>query len=310
MKKIGLSAFAIMLLTIGAASAQNLKYSDEGFNTKQVESTYTIHTAGQQFVQRMQVLYNQAEATSYKRITRDQYSEFLKSFQNLIGIKNVNSTISRNLSVLSSILNSVNDFGYNNDEYRNTMYHIAVPVYKAVIEDWGDEIVNVAIYNAYFDMREYVSKKSVDDSAMAMTLQLMDDNTINTQTKETCTYYVSVDPKLAKDNIEIYFTDPALYNMASHKYPAEQLLAGPIVGWENNIDESASIHGMLKAYSMQPKHMGYSIYSYTIADGKSNTLNQPLYKDNKWFMWVFRNGKLYYTYMAEPCSMVNKAQIK
>lgn len=310
MKKVALSALVIILFNI-YANAQNLKYSDEGFNTKQIESTYAIRTAGQQFIQRMNVLYNQSEAAAYKRITRDQYSEFLKSFENLISIKKVNGTVSRNLSVLSSILNSVNDFGYNNDEYRNAMYHIAVPVYKAVIEDWGDEIINIAIYNAYFDMHEYVEQKSVDDSAMKMTLQLMEDNPINTNTNETCNYTVTVDPAIIRDNVEIYFTDPALYNMASKKYPADQLLTGPIISWENNVDESASVHGMLKSYAMQPKHSAYTIYSYDILPNrKNNTLNQPLYKGNKWFMWVFRNGKLYYTYMAEPCSSVNKAVIK
>jgi hypothetical protein len=311
MKKIGLSVLAITMCYINSNAQSNLKYTDEGFNAKKVESTYTIQTAGQQFAKRMGTLYKQTEAASYKRITREQYATFLKSFQNLMGIKNGNSTMSRNLSVLASILNSVNDFAYNNDDYRNSLYRIAAPVYKSVMEDWGDEVTNVAIYNAYFDMREYVAKKSVDDNAMAMTLQMIDDNSINTQTKETCTYKVAIDPKIAKDSVEIYFTDPALFAIASKKYPEDQLLAGPIIGWENNIDESASVRGMLKSYAAETKHNGYNIYAYDIStDAKNTSLNQPLYKDNKWFMWVFRNGKLYYTYMAEPCSMISKATIK
>ncbi|RYE26020.1 MAG: hypothetical protein EOP51_01985 [Sphingobacteriales bacterium] len=312
MKKITLSVMAVAMLQIAAnAQKSNLKYTDEGFDTKKVESTYALQTAGQQFAARMNTLYQQTSANAYARITRDQYASFLTSFQNLVGLKSGNSTVSRNLSVLASIMNSVNDFAYNNDEYRNSIYRIAAPVNKAVTEDWGDEVVNVAIYNAYFDMREFVAKKSVDDAAMAMTLQLIDDNSINTQTKETCTYKVTVDPKLAKDSIEIYFTDPALYTMASKKYPEAQLLAGPIRGWENNIDESAGVYSILKTYAAQTKHTGYTIYNYDIAaDGKNNTLNQPLYKDNKWFMWVFRNGKLYYSYMTEPCSMISRAQIK
>ncbi len=311
MKKASITITIIALSTFTTSAQTNLKYSDEGFNTKKVESTYALQTAGQQFAQRMTTLYQQTEVSAYKRITREQYANFLKSFQNLVSITNTNNTISRNISVLASVLNSINDFAYNNDEYRNRMYQIAAPVYKAVRENWGDEVINVAIYNAYFSMREFVVAKSVDDSAMAMTLQLIDDNAINNKMQETCNYAVSVDPKLAGENIEIYFTDPALYNLATKKYPAEQLLAGPIRGWENNVDESASVYGLLKSYAAQTKHNGYNIYTYNInKEGKNNSLNQPLYRDNKWFIWVFRNGKLYYTYMTEPCGTINRAEIK
>lgn len=308
MKKLFLPALLVCIST--GSYAQNLKYSDEGFNTIQKETSYSIETPGQQFSKRMNTLYAQADARAHKKVTLDQYDAFLIDFQNLIG-RTTNATISHNLSVISAILKSVNDIVYKNDLYRNQLYHMAMPVYVAIAEEWGDEVANVAVNNAYFNIREYVQLKSVDDAGMKTALHVVDDNPLSQPDKETCIYKVTVDPKLQRDKIEIYFSDPALYSVISKKYPEDVLLVGPVPGWERNDEQSLSVRSILKAYAQQPKHIAYNVYAYEISDKPgANQLEQQLYKSKKWYMWVFRNDKLYYSYMAEPCSPINRAQIK
>jgi hypothetical protein len=308
MKKIVLPALLLFLST--GSYAQRLKYTDEGFNTIKKEETYSVETPGQQFTKRMNALYGQSEALAHPKVTRTQYDEFLVNFQNLMG-RDISATTRHNLSALAAILTAVNEGIYKNDLYRNDLYHMAMPVYLAVNQEWGNEVTTVAIANAYFNIREYVKIKAIDDAGMKTALGVVDDNPLSSPGTETCTYKVWVDPKLAKDNIEIYFSDPALYSVISKKYPEDVLLSGPVAGWDKNSDESQSVYNILKTYAMQPKHIGYNVYAYEISDKpNANTLEQQLNKNNKWYMWVFRNNKLYYSYMAEPCSPINRAQVK
>ncbi|MCB0697800.1 MAG: hypothetical protein KDC07_10570, partial [Chitinophagaceae bacterium] len=39
------------------------------------------------------------------------------------------------------------------------------------------------------------------------------------------------------------------------------------------------------------------------------TVQQNLHKDMNWFVWVFRNGVLYYSYMAVPCADLNMTTV-
>jgi hypothetical protein len=310
MKKLQLLG-TLSLISFNVFAQPNLKYSDEGFNTRKVEEKYAVESPGQQFYNRMNTLYTVTNNKADKRITLTNYNNYLKKFEKLYNQGSGNAIIAHNLNALANILNNVHELGYSNDEYRNTMYHLSVPVYNAVSEGWGDEITRVAIANAYFDIREYIVAKAVDDANMQHALKAVDSMPMKgSETTESCDYQIILDPALSKDKIEVYVSDPALYYKAVKKYPAGYLLTGPVKGWENNVDESASVRNILKTYSMAPEYKGYNIYSSDFTPAKGYKMTQKVGKDSKWFLMVFRNDKLYYSYMIEPCSYLTRSTIK
>jgi len=310
MKRIYL--LAALALYISPAMAQSsLQYSGEGFNTRKVEQTYGYRTPGQQFYERMNALYTISANTAHTRITLSDYNAYLEKFGKIFSMGSGEGTIAHNLNAIANILNTINDLAYTNDEYRNVMYHLTYPLYKAVTEDWGDEIVNVAIANAYFDMREYISKKALDDMKMREALNTMDRLPMKTaESTGSCSYTIDLKPTLGKDKIEVYVTDPALYYKAIKKYPADNLLVGPVPLWESMVDESTGVRNILKTYAAAPEYKGYNVYSSDITPEKGYKIEQKLGKGTKWFLMVFRNDKLYYTYMIEPCGYLNKSTIK
>jgi hypothetical protein len=259
----------------------------------------------------MNALYTVTNNSADKRITLADYKSYLSRFEKLYNQgASGDGSIAHNLNALANILNNVNDLGYTNDEYRNVMYHLSVPVYRAVSEGWGDEITSVAIANAYFDIREYIAAKATDDMRMQDALKIVDSMPMKgSASTETCDYNIMLEPSLAKDKIEIFISDPALYYKAIKKYPTGFLLTGPVKGWENNKDESASVKNILRTYSSAPEYKGYNIYSSDVTPAKGYKIDQKLNKNSKWFMMVFRNDKLYYSYMIEPCGVWTKSTI-
>jgi hypothetical protein len=306
MKNIHL-LFILLAFSATAQAQPSRVYHDEGFDTKKAERTYTIETPGQQFYNRMSTLYRRSDSG---HITQNGYNHFLKSFEELAANYNSsNPTIAGKLKVLSTILNQINNVNYNIDGNRDRIYHIAAPVYKAAYENWGDEVVNTAIANAYFLLKEHIVYTPSDEK-LQRALPILERNPISFGNgAEACSYTVSVSPQLAKDKIDIFFTPLGMYSKAAQRYPG-MLLAGPISGWENNKDESESVMDMLKTYADMGDNS--SIYIHAANNdkpGKYYNVKQDLNSDMKWFVWVFRNNKLYYSYMAEPCGMLPRLQV-
>ncbi len=310
MKKIYL--VALIALCSNAARAQSsLKYSEDGFNTKAIERTYSVKSPGQQFYARMNALYTMAENTADTRITLGDYNAYLEKFGKIFAMGSGDGVIAHNLNAMANILNTINQLTYGNDQYRNRMYHLTYPVYTAVTQNWGDEIITVAITNAYFDMREYVADKAVDDMKMREALNTMDRLPLKSaETTGSCDYTIDLKPSLGADKIEVYVSDPALYYKAVKKYPADNLLVGPVPLWESFADESGSVLNILKTYASAPEYKGYNVYSSDVTPEKGYKIVQKLGKETKWFLMVFRNNKLYFSYMIEPCSYLNKSTIQ
>jgi hypothetical protein len=310
MKRIYLLG-VLALYTYAANAQSNLQYTDEGFNTRKVEQIYATQSPGQQFYNRMNALYTVSANNADTRVTLSNYNAYLKKFEKIYAMGSGEGTIAHNLNAMALTLNTINDLAYANDEYRNTLYHLTYPVYTAVMQDWGDEIITVAIANAYFDMREYVSAKAVDDMTMREGLNTMDRMPLKTaESTGSCSYSIELKPSLGKDKIEIYITDPALYYKAVKKFPTDNLLVGPVVGWENHTDESNSVRNILKTYAAAPEYKGYNVYSSDVTPEKGYKIEQKLNKGTKWFMMVFRNDKLYFSYMIEPCGYLSKSTIQ
>lgn len=303
---------AALALYISSANAQsNLQYSDDGFNARKVEEKYAPMSPGQQFYDRMKALYTVSANTADTRVTLSNYNTYLKKFEKIYAMGSGEGTIAHNLNAMANILNTINDLAYANDEYRNTLYHITYPVYTAVTQNWGDEIITVAIANAYFDMREYVSAKAVDDMSMRQGLNTMDRMPLKAaESTGSCGYTIDLKPSLGKDKIEIYITDAALYYKAIKKYPTQSLLIGPVATWQNYTDESSSVKNILKTYASAPEYKGYNVYSSDVTPEKGYKIEQKLNKGTKWFMIVFRNDKIYFSYMIEPCGYLSKSTIQ
>ena len=100
-----------------------------------------------------------------------------------------------------------------------------------------------------------------------------------------------------------------MFRKVSKKYDGG-LLEGPIAGWQSLEDESDVIRTLLQAYEGKHALPAYYVYEYKLKDfGNPSTVQQSLYKDQDWFVWVFRNGVLYYSYMAHPCAKISKITV-
>lgn len=297
-----------LLFFSATAIAQSKRvYTDEGFDTKKVEKLYSIESPGKQFCSRMAALYKVSDSG---HITQGEYNKFLMDFDNMVRSLNTgNVSIPPKLVSISNILNEINDVAYNIDGHRDAIYHLAAPVYKASTENWGDEVVNMAIANAYFNLREYVVSMA-NDVKLSRALAVIDRNPVGFGSNApSCDYAVSLNPNASKDKIDIFFSNIGLFYKATKKYPESGLLSGPIIGWEGYKDESESIMNILKTYADMNNNTVYHVQPAENKTGKSTVVKQDLNSDAKWFVWVFRNDKLYYSYMVEPCSDMSRCRI-
>ena len=296
------------LFISATASAQSTRvYSDEGFNTKSTEKRYDIQSPGKQFNARMRALYAVSDSG---HITQSRYNDFVSEFMTLANSSQTagNPAIQSKMKTLSRIVTDLNDVAYNIDGNRDQIYHLVQPIYKAATENWGDEVVSAAIANAYFNLKEYVLYMS-DDAKLRRGINIINENPIDIAGSSTCPYTVQLNKNVRNDKIDVYFSNIGLFNKAAKKFPEDMLLAGPVLAYENYKDESASIMNMLKTYSEMSDHSSiYFAAANTKADAKGNVINQ-LNTDTKWYVWVFRNDKLYYSYMVEPCSDMSKCQV-
>src|SRR5690606_36492010 len=115
---------------------------------------------------------------------------------------------------------------------------ILAPAYKVVNESWGEDIVNPVLQESYLNLDEYAQMKARSgqrEFAGIMSYVNMDPIKVDESVGE-CQYTVTIDkPVLKKDDVEVYFSDMALFKKISRKYPAP-LLEGPVPGWEGMRD--------------------------------------------------------------------------
>jgi hypothetical protein len=198
------------------------------------------------------------------------------------------------------------------DDHRYSLYEISAPVYKVIDESWGNDVVDAVIREAYLNLYDYVRNKvNSGDHEFAHAMNYVNMDPVKTdESKGSCQYTVNIDKKvLQKDDIQVYFCDLALFKKISKKYPGP-LLEGPVPGWQVYKEESDVVKALLQAYEPQKALPAYYVYMYKLKDyGNPATIQQNLLKDNKWFVWVFRNGVLYYSYMALPCSDLSETTV-
>ncbi|MCB0700771.1 MAG: hypothetical protein H6551_04765 [Chitinophagales bacterium] len=301
-----------LLLAFGATTvfAQNenveRQYKNNGFSVQQQEQRFIPSPTGKKFNSRLKAFDNFSKKSLVSFISRQAFVTHLEAldaisdkakmsgYNDYVSALNTLHTNIKNLSRLSSA-----------DGHRYKLYEISAPVIKVIDENWGQDVAEAVIDEAYLNLYEYTRMKAASgEAAFAGAMKYLNMDPIKTnEAMGQCLYTVKIDKEiLNKDEFEVYFTDLALFRKIAKRYNGD-LLGGPISGWATKDNESASIRTMMQNNEASKDIAAYYTYVYKLKDfGNPSTVQQNLYKDNKWFVWVFRNGVLYYSYMAIPCS--------
>lgn len=305
----------VLVANVGLAQMKTVEYQygNNSFSVDQQAQQLTNATTGKLFYKRLHAFdsFNRASLKPY--LSRDQFYRFMEQMKEVTKIAKTNG-YNNHVEALEVFVNNVRNLSRisNEDGFRYMLYEVSAPVYKVVDESWGNDVVDAVIQESYLRLYDYVRSKVASghrDFAYAMEYLNMDPIKTDESMGE-CQFTVSIDePVLKKNNIEVYFSDLALFKKISQKYEGS-LLEGPISGWEAYADESNVVRSLLMAYEGERDIPAYYSYMYNLKEyGNPSTVQQNLYKDNKWFVWVFRDGKLYYSYMALPCSDLNKVTV-
>lgn len=307
-----------VLLTIAANSAiaqtnsVNYQYNNNTFSIAQQDKEFTKLGTGKIFYNRLKSFDTFSRKSLKTFISREDFVTYLNDFDKIYNTANVNG-YSFYVPALKTLLNNVKALNKlsSSDANRAALYEIIAPVHKVIDESWGEDMVNPVIQEAYLNLYEYANKMGNSgqrEYANAPKYINMDPIKVN-ESIGHCQYTVTIDKPVMKDDIEVYFSDMALFKKISSKYPGP-LLEGPIAGWLAMKDESSIVRSMLQAYQGKKDIPAYYSYAYRLKDfGNPSTVQQNLLKNMNWFVWVFRNGTLYYSYMALPCADLSKITV-
>lgn len=311
--KLLLSALVFSALASNAQQ-ENVayEYKNNSFSVVQQEERFVPNPTGIIFYKRLQSFdsFNKRDLSAF--VSQTYFLSHLQELSELEKKANMYgyseyvpaiNTLYKNVKMLSKVSNT--------DGHRLKLYQITAPVIKVIDENWGKDMAEAIIDEAYLNLYDYAKIKSVSDPKFYNVMSYISMDPIKTNVADgQCMYTVSIDkPVMGKSNMEVYFTDLALFRKLAKKYPGA-LLGGPVTGWAARSDESHAIRVMLQNYEGIKDFPAYYMYAYKLKDfGNPNTVQQNLYKDNKWFVWVFRDGVLYYSYMAVPCAKQNKITV-
>lgn len=305
-----------LVLSASMASAQikvvDYQYKDNSFSVSQHDKRFTRNTTGKVFYSRLQAFDSFTRASLKPYLSRNQFYSYLEELKKTPKKAEMSgySDYSNAIGVFCNNIRNLNQLS-TSDDYRYRLYQISMPVHKVINESWGNDIVDAVLKEAFLNLYEYTNMLAANDPALANAPKYVDMTPIKTdETKGQCQFTVKIDePVLKKDDVEVYFSDLALFRKISKKYSGN-LLVGPVEGWQSLKDESDVVRTLLQAYEGKHEIPAYYVYEYKLKDfGNPSTVQQSLYKDQDWFVWIFRNGVLYYSYMAHPCAKISKVTV-
>lgn len=307
------------IIAAGSATAQmkvvDYQYKNNTFSVAQQDKQLSNKTTGKIFYSRVRAFDSFSKKSVKKYISREDFVKYLGKFAGLTKIAKMNGYADQEeaINVMYNNLKGLSRLS-NDDAFRLSLYNISAPVYKVIDESWGNDMVDAVIKEAYLNLYEYVKGLVAGgDRAYTNAMAYVNMDPIKTdESKGYCQFTVNIDtPVLKKDDIQVYFSDMPLFKKISKTYDAGGLLEGPINGWAAYKDESEAILAQLQGYEGQKREIpAYYAYGYNLKDyGNPATVQQNLHKGMKWFVWVFRNGVLYYSYMAVPCSDLNTVTV-
>lgn len=310
MKKI----YAALLLFINhAAIAQDAsmtyQYADNKSDLKIQQDFYTPKASGEGYCKQVASFMTLAGANMKPYLTREAFHDYLKQFNNSVRSNAIDNKQTLNkVSVFYKTISDLSDLE-GSDDYRFQLYKFSYPVYKALNEAWEDDIVNAAISDGSLNLADYINLKAVDDGNLKDAMTIIDNNRGLLGSAEKCNYKVAVDsPILKNDKIEVLFCNDAIYRKAAPAYTGK-LLNGPIKDWQDHKSESDAMMNIVKYNANLSAHTGQRVYAAAMTNPKANKMEQGLDSDAAWFILVFRNGMLYYSYMIAPCGPRNNCHI-
>lgn len=306
------------ILAVSASFAQGSRpveyqYKNNTFNVAQQDKQLTNVSTGKLFYSRIQAFDSFNRKSLKPFMSKNMFVSYLEKFKGLTAIANMNgySDYAKAVEVMYQNMKNLSRLSPNDDN-TYALYEMSAPVYKVIDESWGNDMVDAVVQEAYLNLYDYVDMK-VSSGVREFTnaWKYVDMSPVKTnEAAGTCQYTVAIDkPVLRKDNIEVYFSDLALFKKISKRYSGP-LLQGPVPAWQALKDESDVVRALLQAYEAKKDKPAYYAYMYKLKDfGNPSTVQQNLLKDKKWFVWVFRNGMLYYSYMALPCADISKVTV-
>lgn len=309
MNKI-IPGLALACITLSAYAQP--KYEANEYDLKKVDKPYAYKSTGQQFRERMESFWKISNSQSVNFISTSDYIKFLKDFETLTY---PNEKINGRLANFVSAIKAASNEYIAIDGYRNKLYHTAFPISIAIKEEWGDDVMDVALSDKWRELNEYISMMASNDNRLSDVAKVVKENYANdiammASNAKTCPYNIVIDKPLQKDKFDIYFCEARIANNINNLgvYPQDRLLVGPIRGYTTMKDESANL---LYYLSNAQKDKGNNIH-YVKFNGKSadHKAVEQLNENTEWYMYAFRNGSLYYSYMALPCSNFNTCTIK
>lgn len=312
-KVLLLAAIAVSLSASAQIKVVEYKYKDNSLSVAEQDKRFTNTSTGKLFYTRLKAFDSFSRKSILPYISREDFVVYLNNFNRLSKLAKANGYDNHVVSV-QTLTNNISNLSKlsNEDGFRHMLYRVSKPVYQVIEENWGNDVVDAVIRESYLRLYDYTKMKvRGGDAAFAHAMEYLDMDPIKTdESMGQCQYTVSIDqPVLAKDDIEVYFSDLALFKKISEKYPSG-LLEGPIAAWQAYKDESNIVRSLLMAYEGEREIPAYYSYMYHLKEyGNPSTIQQNLFKDNKWFVWVFRSGILYYSYMALPCSDISKVTV-
>lgn len=293
----------LMVLGLGFQTATGqIKYTDEGFSTPKAEKTFGLKTAGEQFIDRMDALYGQSNP-EYQ--LQSEYNQYIREFQQLASQTPYKK---ERLQILGQVLKTTNDQMYNQAGFRLKMLAFVDPLFIAMKQNWGKEVIEMALAEAYLSIYEFLQIQAVDYPTLQSSMNMLKENEMVDRSEGHCTYSVVLDKKIARDQIDIYFSDFGSYRRLAKNFSDGKLLRGPVPYWEDEKASSQTVREMMDAYIQQTESPVKYVMKVNTEKGKER-YSTELPKGMKWFVWVFRNGNLYYHYMIEPCGFENTLEV-
>lgn len=303
---IGFSAYA-------QSNKESLKYEANQYDVRKEEKAYSYKSTGQLFKERMDAFRKISDSKAKSFISNNDYNKFLDHFSTL---RYSDEKAGKRLENFNAALTAASNTPHiTKDGYRNKLYHTAFPLQVAVEEEWGTDVMDVVLSDAWRDLNSYVGMLAKDDRslsgiAMQVNTGYIHDLGIMNENAKTCTYNIFVDKPLQKDKIEVYFCETRIANLINNLgiYPQDRLLTGPIGNYTTLRDESKNLlHFLENAKHDKSNNIHYIKFTPKSPSAKAQ---EELQESTEWYMYAFRNGALYYSYMALPCSRFNTCTIK
>lgn len=305
-----------LLVAIGTQNSygqgsMSYQYLDNKEDFNKQSDFYKPKSSGSQYCTKVNQFKTMAAQDMKPYMTRSAlitYTDRLVTISNKPNVVD-NSNTAAKLKAFANTIKELSPLS-GDDDYRYTLYKFSYPVYKAVNEAWEDDIVRAMLADGHLELVDYIAANNLVKEELKDAMAIIDNNMLPvTQSNDACSYVVNIDAKVTRDKIDVFFCDDALFRKATAGYNG-RLLYGPIQDWKDRKAESDVLMTMLNSHAAMPSHQSFYVYNYNVATQATDTkLEQKVQNNMDWYVLVFRNNCLYYSYMVTPCSKLNMCKI-